>query len=64
MHAGKVIQGYRLQQKLSVRALAAQMGVEHTKLWRFEQGREIEGGALLRIVDWFLYGAQHKPKKV
>lgn len=54
MKLGKVIAGYRRDSKLSVRALAQLMGVEHTKLWRFEQGREVQTSVWVRIFLWLL----------
>lgn len=54
MNVGKVIRGYRESRQLSVRALASQIGVEHTKLWRFENGREVQARVWVRIFLWLL----------
>lgn len=54
MLVGKVIAGYRKAENISVRELAARIGVEHSALWRFEQGKPIKTKLWVAIVKWLL----------
>jgi transcriptional regulator with XRE-family HTH domain len=39
MNLGKLMEAYRKQEKLTLRAFAKQTGIDHVTLWRLEQGR-------------------------
>ena len=54
MIAAKVIRAYRESKGISVRAMAKIIGVEHTALWRFEQGRQINTPSWVAIIKWLL----------
>jgi transcriptional regulator with XRE-family HTH domain len=43
---------YRKERKVTVRSLAKEIGIKHTTLWRFENGRGIESPSLARIINW------------
>jgi len=45
---------YRMENKVTTRKLAKQIGVEHTCLWRFENGKSIESRSFAKILNWLL----------
>lgn len=45
---------YRKERKVTVRSLAKEIGIKHTTLWKFENGRDIESPSLMRIINWIL----------
>jgi transcriptional regulator with XRE-family HTH domain len=54
MLIAKLLRLYRKDAKLSVRELAKTINVDHTVLYRFEEGSEISGASWVRIVKWLL----------
>lgn len=54
MHIGKLIHAYRKDQKLSLRTLAREIGIEHNALFRFEAGRELKDAQWIKIMIWML----------
>jgi transcriptional regulator with XRE-family HTH domain len=49
-----VLAGYRRNAGLSVRALALEIGINHSALNRFENGEEISSENLKTIIKWLL----------
>ena len=54
MRIGKLLRYYRAQAKISLRKLAAEIGVEFTMLSRFERGRNINQRSWVAIFMWLL----------
>ena len=54
MKLGKLLQAYRFQEKISVRQMAKELGVDHTSLWRFEQGQIPKHKFFVAILKWAL----------
>jgi transcriptional regulator with XRE-family HTH domain len=54
MLIGKLIQAYREKYHITVRGLAKTIGVGHTILWKFEQGKPVETKAWVKIATWVL----------
>lgn len=54
MKLGKLLQAYRFQEKISVRQMAKEIGVDHTSLWRFEQGESPKHKLFIAILKWAL----------
>jgi transcriptional regulator with XRE-family HTH domain len=45
---------YRAARRLTLRALATEIGVSHATLHRFERGEDINVDTLWRILSWML----------
>lgn len=56
----ELIKAYREQNRISVRTLAKRIGITYQLLWRFEEGREIESCAWVKIMVWVLKGEKEK----
>ena len=54
MMLARILKGYRLQEKMSLRKAARMIGVSHTILFRFESGGDIDSGAWCKIIEWVL----------
>ena len=52
MNLGRVLAGYRNAVPLSVRDLAAQIGISHSTLSRIERGMPCDSGTLSKILLW------------
>jgi len=52
MNIGKVLAGYRRDEKLSLREFSAQTGIDRTTLWRIEQGREHTCKQWPKLILW------------
>ncbi len=51
---------YRKSTGQSRRALAKEIGIEHTALKRFEEGSSIESDKWVKLMMWVLIGPQQK----
>jgi len=45
---------YRRDNNLTGRELAKIIGIKHTTLWKFENGKDIEGCTFAKIINWVL----------
>jgi transcriptional regulator with XRE-family HTH domain len=54
MLLSKLIVNYRKQEKLSVRQLATQIGIDYSSLNRFERGRPLHTEVFSAIVLWMM----------
>lgn len=54
MILGQVVKAYREKRKMSLRQLAKVLGLEHTKLHRFEQGHEAQSPVFAAVVMWLI----------
>jgi transcriptional regulator with XRE-family HTH domain len=45
---------YRESTGLSYRHIAALTGLEHSVIWRFEEGRPVKENAFARLVSWIM----------
>lgn len=54
MLLGKIVKCWREAEAKSLRAMAAEIGIEYTALHRLEQGEEMNGVNLCRLVVWLL----------
>lgn len=50
----RLVKAYRETEKISTRDLAQIIGIDHTILWRFEQGKEIRSPQWVKIAKWVL----------
>lgn len=50
----KLIAAYMEKNKISLRAMAAEIEIPHDALWRFEQGKQIKTAHWTKIVKWAL----------
>jgi ribosome-binding protein aMBF1 (putative translation factor) len=57
-----VLAGYRRNAGLSTRALAVEIGINHSALHRFENGEEISSENLKTIFKWLLSDGEGKRK--
>lgn len=48
----QLLSAYRKEQKLSVRSLSKLVGIEHTALWRFEQGSGLREKQWTTLIAW------------
>lgn len=55
MRLGKIIQGWRENQKLGIRAVAKDIGVSHGTLSRIERNEDVDGKTLIKLLAW-LFG--------
>lgn len=52
-HTPIVVRNVRHRRELSYREAADEIGISHSTLWRFEQGRDhVDAGTVLRILAW------------
>ncbi len=56
MTMAKVLEGYRRHRSVTYRALAAEVGVEYSTLWRFMHGKACDDHTLVAIMIWMLDG--------
>lgn len=54
MKLGKLLRSYRLQENMTLRNMAKEIGVDHTSLWRFEQGEAPKHKLFIAILKWAL----------
>jgi transcriptional regulator with XRE-family HTH domain len=54
MKLGEIIRKYRLHQELTIRELAKDIGVGTATLHRIENGENMDGDTLSKIVIWML----------
>lgn len=52
MILAELVKAYRETHKLSIRQMSVRTGVEHTALWRFEQGRFLRVKQFTNLVRW------------
>lgn len=55
MKIGSVLRTWREAQKLGLRAVAKQIGINHGTLARIERGEEVDGGTLVKLFIWLFY---------
>lgn len=58
MLLARMLAEWRKQREIPIRALAKTIGIEYSSLWRFEQGKEVEGRHLAKIIQWVLCKTQ------
>lgn len=52
-HTPIVVRNVRSRRNLGLREAADEIGISHSTLWRFEQGRDhVDAGTVLRILAW------------
>jgi helix-turn-helix protein len=51
---GKILNSYRLAEKIPLRDLAREIGIDHTVLAKFENGRATKEATLAKIFVWLL----------
>ncbi len=54
MRVGIIIQKWRTMKERGLRDVAAEIGVSASTLSRLENGKNIEGQALVKILNWLL----------
>lgn len=54
MRLGALVRSYRVQHKLSVRKVAKEIGVDHSALFRLEQGAEPAFNQFRKVLLWLL----------
>lgn len=54
MRLGRILLRYRQSRDLTLRTLAAEIGVSMATLSRIEHGKEMDSRTLLRILVWML----------
>lgn len=54
MKLQKLMAAYRLQNKISIRKLAREIGVDHAALFRFEKGQRAMSNELAKLLVWVL----------
>ena len=52
MKLGNVLKKWRLHQELTIRALAAEIGISGATLCRIEDGRALDGETLMKVFNW------------
>jgi transcriptional regulator with XRE-family HTH domain len=62
MKLGKVIHKYRINNELTLRELAQEIGIGAATLMRLEQGRDPDGATLAKVLNWLL-SSESKGKK-
>lgn len=54
MNLGKIVKCWREAEDKSLRTLAAEIGMEYTALRRLEQGDDLSGVNLCKVIVWLL----------
>ena len=54
MKLGVLLRKYRAMQELTVRDLAAQIGIPHATLSRVENGENLDAQNLMKIFNWLV----------
>lgn len=54
MILGRLIRAWREKQRLGLRAVAKEIGVAPATLGRFENGENLDGDTLVKVVRWIL----------
>ena len=54
MRLGIVLRRWRLMEERTTRDVAKEMGIPHATLWRFEQGKDVDGVTLGKILNWLI----------
>lgn len=52
MTLAQLIADHRQANQITVRELAERIGIDHTRLWRFETGKGIMPEAMAKIMAW------------
>lgn len=52
MILAELVKAYRESQGMSIRQMSKLTGIEHTALWRFEQGRFLRVKQFTNLVRW------------
>lgn len=63
MQLRRVLLGFRHHAGISTRALALDIGIGYATLNRFENGEEISGDNLKKIIQWLLADSEVGPRK-
>lgn len=63
MRLGSVIADYRWVNRIGVRDLAAEIGVSHPTLNRFERGFNCDADTLAKIMAWLFATGDHRRTK-
>jgi transcriptional regulator with XRE-family HTH domain len=54
MRLGEVIRKWRLMSELTIRDVAAMIGISATTMHRFESGDDVDGRTLIAVLKWLL----------
>jgi transcriptional regulator with XRE-family HTH domain len=52
MRLASIMRRWRINEEKSVRHVAAEIGIDHSTYWRFEQGKGIDAKAFVKILAW------------
>lgn len=55
MRLGSVLRKYRLMQEMTVRELAAEIGISFPTLSRMENGLGVDAATLMKVLNWLTF---------